>query len=86
MTEFAGFNGVMCAYFAAIGKLDTAKLLYKALVEVAPDSELTRFLLRFMYPSTTGKLEKLMKLLRLLKRVSVHPLHEISSPCGRRLG
>ena len=68
VTEFCGFNGVMCAYFAATGKLDTAKLLYKALVEVAPDSELTRFPLRFMYPSVPGRLEKLMKLLRLLKR------------------
>ena len=68
VTEFCGFNGVMCAYFAATGRLDSAKLLYKALVEVAPDSELTRFPLPFMYPSVPGRLEKLMKLLRLLKR------------------
>ena len=68
VTEFVGFNGVMCAYYAATGKLDTAKLFYKALVEVAPDSEMTRFPLRFMYPSVPGRLEKLMKLLRILKR------------------
>ncbi len=66
VTEFAGFTGVMCAYFAATGKLESAKLLYKSLLEVAPDSEMTRFPLRFMYPSVAGKLEKLMKLIRLL--------------------
>ena len=61
VTEYAGFTGVMCAYFAAIGKQDTAQLLYKSLLEVAPDSEMTRFALSFMYPSLLNKLRKMIK-------------------------
>jgi tetratricopeptide (TPR) repeat protein len=51
VTEFAGFTGVTCAYFAATGKQEIAQLLYKSLLEVAPDSNMIEFARRFLYPS-----------------------------------
>ena len=51
VTEFAGFTGVMCAYFSLIGQKETAKLLYGALMEVAPDSNMALFAKSFMSPS-----------------------------------
>ncbi len=61
VTEFAGFTGVTCAYFAATGKQETAQLLYKSLLEVAPDSNMIEFARRFFYPSLLTKLMNLMK-------------------------
>ena len=60
VTEFAGFTGVACAYFAATGKQDTAQLLYKSLLKVAPDSSAVPFAKRFLYPSLLTKLMNLM--------------------------
>ena len=61
VTEFAGFTGVMCAYFAAIGKRETAQLLYKGLLELAPDAGITRFAKTFLYPSLLDRLARRMR-------------------------
>ncbi|MFZ4702197.1 MAG: hypothetical protein ACOYMG_19315, partial [Candidatus Methylumidiphilus sp.] len=60
VTEFAGFTGVMCAYFAATGKLEPAQLLYKCLLEVAQDEGMTLFAKAFLYPSLLGRLARFM--------------------------
>ncbi len=57
VTEFAGFTGLMCAYFAMIGNQETAKLLYDTLLKVAPDSEMIPFAQRFLNPSLATKLK-----------------------------
>ncbi len=60
VSEFTGFTGVMCAYFASIGKQDTAQMLYKSLLKVAPDERITRFAAGFLYPTFTDKLKQLL--------------------------
>jgi hypothetical protein len=61
VTEFAGFTGVACAYFAAIGKRDTAQLFYKSLLKVVPDSHMIQFARQFLYPPLLTKLMNLMR-------------------------
>ncbi|BBL73680.1 tetratricopeptide repeat protein [Methylomagnum ishizawai] len=51
VTEFAGFTGVMCAYYSSTGNKELAKLWYKSLKEVAPDSEMVKFAKSFVHPS-----------------------------------
>ncbi len=61
VTEFAGFTGVTCAYFAATGKQETAQLLYKSLLEVAPDSNMIEFARRFLYTSLLDKITNVLR-------------------------
>lgn len=56
-TEFTAFTGVMCAYFAAIGRRETAERLYKALEQVDPLSDMLLFANRFLYPSPLARLK-----------------------------
>lgn len=58
VTEYAGFTGVMCAYFSMIDQKETAKLLYESLLKVAPESEMVRFAQSFVYPSWLDKLRR----------------------------
>jgi len=60
VTEFSGLSAVVCAYYAASGQHELAQKLYKTLLEMAPDSEMTRFALRFVYPSLLSKLSNLI--------------------------
>src|SRR6516162_6887073 len=50
VSEFAGFAGVMCRYFCAIGEQDTAILYYQMLKQVAPRHPLTKHAKRVLYP------------------------------------
>ncbi|MEI7869140.1 MAG: hypothetical protein WCI11_14720 [Candidatus Methylumidiphilus sp.] len=61
VSEFAGFTGVMCAYFAATGKLEPARLSYKCLLELAPDEGITGFAKAFLYPSLLGRLARWLR-------------------------
>jgi hypothetical protein len=51
VTEFAGFTGVLCAYFCVTGERETAELLYKSLTEVSPDSDMVKYAKSFLQPS-----------------------------------
>lgn len=50
ITEFAGFTGVMCAYYCRIGERDAAQLLFDLLKEVAPESEMVGYAKSFLAP------------------------------------
>ena len=50
-----------CAYFAAIGKRESAQVLYKCLLEVAPDEGITGFAKAFLYPSLLGRLARWLR-------------------------
>jgi len=56
--EFAGFSGVMCAYYSLIGQRETAELLFKALKEVAPDSNMVRFAKSYLEPSLFDRIRR----------------------------
>ena len=55
VSEFAGFTGVMCAYYCLTDNRKTAELLYKSLVEVVPDSPMIAFARHFLHPSLFAK-------------------------------
>ena len=61
VSEFTGFACVMCAYFASIGKTDTAHLFYKSLLKLAPNERSTRFAASFLFPSVMSKLKRLIR-------------------------
>lgn len=61
VTEFAGFTGVICAYYSLIGHQETAKLLYNSLLDIAPDSDMALFAKGFVYPSLINKIRFLAK-------------------------
>jgi tetratricopeptide (TPR) repeat protein len=50
VSEFTGFAWVMCRYFCAIGKRDTATLYYQMLKQVAPRHPMTKHAKRALYP------------------------------------
>ena len=50
MSEFTNFVGVMCRYFCAIGKRETAVLYYQMLKHVAPRHPMTKYAKRVLYP------------------------------------
>ena len=50
MSEFTNFVGVMCRYFCAIGKRETAVLYYQMLKQVAPRHPMTKYAKRVLYP------------------------------------
>lgn len=56
VTEFAGFTGVMCAYYCSIGERDAAQLLFNSLKKAMPESEMVNYAKRFLYPSLVTKL------------------------------
>ena len=58
VTEFAGFTGVMCAYYCSIGNLDTAKILFDVLKEIAPESLMVNYAKHFLHPSMITKLQR----------------------------
>jgi hypothetical protein len=45
----------MCAYYSSTGNKELAKLWYKSLKEVAPDSEMVKFAKSFVHPSALSK-------------------------------
>ena len=50
LSEFTNFAGVMCRYFCAIGKRETATLYYRMLKQVAPRHPMTKQAKRLLYP------------------------------------
>ena len=60
VSEFTGFAGVMCAYFASIGKTETAHVFYKTLLKLAPNEGTTRFAASFLFPTVMSKLKRLL--------------------------
>jgi hypothetical protein len=56
ISEFAGFTGVLCAYFSCIGNKQTAEFLYKSLTEIAPEEAIVPYTYRFLHPSLFRKL------------------------------
>ena len=51
ITEFAGLTGVICAYYCSIGERDAALLLFDALKEVTPESDMVNYAKSFLFPS-----------------------------------
>lgn len=60
VTEFLGFSGVMCAYYSVTGKRETAKILYKAMVDIEPESPMVAFAGRFLFTPLIDGLQNLM--------------------------
>ena len=58
VTEFAGFTGVMCAYYCSIGKLDPAKISFDVLKQVAPESLMVNYAKHFLHPSMVTKFQR----------------------------
>ncbi len=58
VTEFAGFTGVMCAYYCSIGNLDTARILFDVLKEIAPESLMVNYAKHFLHPTMITKLQR----------------------------
>jgi len=58
ITEFAGFTGVMCAYYCSIGEKGEAQLLFDSLQELTPESNMVNYAKGFLYPSLTTKLQR----------------------------
>jgi len=50
LSEFTNFAGVMCRYFCAIGKRETATLYYRMLKQVAPRHPMTKHAKHILYP------------------------------------
>ena len=51
ISEFAGFTGILIAYYCCINDKKLAEQWYQSLINVAPDSDMVRFAKRFLHPS-----------------------------------
>jgi len=58
VTEFAGFTGVMCAYYCSISKLDPAKISFDMLKKIAPESMMVNYAKHFLHPSMVTKFQR----------------------------
>jgi hypothetical protein len=56
ISEFVGFTSIMCKYYNAVGKRETAELLFENLKQIAPEHETTKETKRVLYPSLIGRI------------------------------
>lgn len=48
----------MCAYYYSIGHLDTARILFDVLKEIAPESLMVNYAKHFLHPTMITKLQR----------------------------
>ena len=58
ISELAGFTGIICKYYIAIGDREAAELLFKNLKQIAPKHPATKNIKKVLYPSFVGRLFK----------------------------
>ncbi|UCF94548.1 MAG: hypothetical protein JSW39_10435, partial [Desulfobacterales bacterium] len=63
VSEFAGFNAIMCLYFHGIKEYTTADRYYKLLKQVAPKHPKTKQVKRILHPSMIGFIGLALKLI-----------------------
>jgi len=56
ISELAGFTGIICKYYIAVGDREAAELLFKNLKQIAPKHPATKDVKKVLYPSFIGRL------------------------------